>query len=1697
MARGRRILSAPYAVALGTKRDYARSGDLYLGYNTGSRGTYDLQSGSLLMGNAYIGENGQGTFLQEGGDVTVDTSRSLYIGDKAGSTGSYTLQSGSLSLSGQYAPEAFIGYAGGGTFTQNGGTVTLTRADPNYAEELDLAEEAGSNGTYHMTDGSLDVQGELRVANKGTGLFDQQGGIVNVDTLRLSYGGPGTYKLGAGTLTVSGNAYLYGTTTDNYQQTGGTAHLGTIQGGKYIHLDGGKLYANTENLLGLNQTDGSNIVSSDLNLGTLGDTGTNYEISGGSISTKNLSTATDATFKQTGGTVDVTATALVSGWNEPTASSYQLDAGSFSTDTLDVSSGRATNPADFVQNGGDLTANTLIVANHVSEDQGTYENHGGTATLTTVTLGGQVGYERSANVVVDQGGVINSQTVNLSVTNGIGSFDDGHVTIAGTGSKWLISDGLTIGNPGSTQTSLSGFTVQNGGLLSVGQTLNLRRGTLTINGGQVTTNQVQLNKAQISLDAQGTFQIGTGSIQPDANGYHAFIGSGTLQIPQGSQLQIANASRLTPANGDTWNLNIAGQLVENGDLTVADQGTASLTIGSPTAVADSHSAFIARQTDSNGSVTLNQAGVWNVNGSLFVGGSASSAGGQGTLAVQDSASLTVSQSIKLWDHGTLAFGGGSITTTDLQTAGGTFNWTGGDLTLNSDQTLSSTGSLGSSLSLGSGMGLSVDGTLTIAPGASLIVDGGNFSATSVVNHGTFRFLSGTIGGSQDLIIQNGSLLGGNVSWGQNVNLQLGGGLVVGDTTNGTLAMTKGVTVESGTGVLGRSAGGNGTIGVSGQNSLWTVDHALTVGPVGTGTLNVSDGAKLTAASASIGGTAIAQGGHGTVTIGAGGTMAVAGSVKVWSSGQLTINGGSLAVGSLDANPGNFDWGSGSFDVTKGDLIIGTGGPVGNVTLGSGQGDRTELSVSGQTSIVAGAQLTVNGGAFSTGTLTDNGSVAFDAGSFTLKHDSLTIGSAGIFGDSFTIDGSRHLTVGHRLAVAAGGKFTVTGQAMVHSGSASIDGTATSEAIATLNSPDATWRISGGFDVGAAGQARLLVDSGQLSAGTMNVGVQKTSDGAVEQTGGDASIAGTLSVGVQAGSDASYHLAGGQLTLSDLNNAAFIGAAGTGHFTQSGGTLQATRQIISKVILGNQAGATGTYTLTHGTLYASKLFVGNEGTGQFTQHGGTLKVVTADGQSGVLDLGASPGGNGSYTIDGGQLIGPTIIYVGPQGTGQFIQHGGTVNPQTILTVLGGGQYAVDGGSFESGQLGIWDGIVRQSGGTVAVNGADQSQGLFVGSTPGNTEPGRYDLSSGSVSTNYLVVGASMENNGNPYPGYGVFTQTGGTVTTDTLKVLGEGRYQLNGGDLQATSVGVSGDGTGATLNLANGQTLQSNTGNITGNVGAPGTVTLSSASNWNIASNLYIAGSPSQYADADTGVGILNIHSGSAVTVGNEIVIGKGGTVNISPNASLTFSQIEDRGVINTPGLTLDGTTLSGRGTIVGQTINNGNVSPGESSTAASSASAAQAMDAALAVTQATSTPDQSLGTLTIHGDYTQKASGTFLVQITDPALVAKKQYTQENDMLAVSGTANLAGTLNISMLAGYQPTLGETFTIMSYQNHIGTFSDVVTQSLSNGLQFKVLYNSQNIQLITQQATPEPGTLGLLLVGAFGLLRMRRTRGCRA
>jgi len=106
-------------------------------------------------------------------------------------------------------------------------------------------------------------------------------------------------------------------------------------------------------------------------------------------------------------------------------------------------------------------------------------------------------------------------------------------------------------------------------------------------------------------------------------------------------------------------------------------------------------------------------------------------------------------------------------------------------------------------------------------------------------------------------------------------------------------------------------------------------------------------------------------------------------------------------------------------------------------------------------------------------------------------------------------------------------------------------------------------------------------------------------------------------------------------------------------------------------------------------------------------------------------------------------------------------------------------------------------------------------------------------------------------------------------------------------------------------------------------------------------------------------------------------------------------------------------------------------------------------------------PGHSPGVITIEGDYEQQSSATLEIELG--GTLAAEEY----DVLDVYGTATLAGTLDVSLINSFTPSLNDSFYILPASNVVGEFDGIPEgiqssssplPSLPSGLAWDVSYS---------------------------------------
>ncbi|MHB1566690.1 MAG: autotransporter domain-containing protein [Acidiferrobacter sp.] len=495
-----------------------------------------------------------------------------------------------------------------------------------------------------------------------------------------------------------------------------------------------------------------------------------------------------------------------------------------------------------------------------------------------------------------------------------------------------------------------------------------------------------------------------------------------------------------------------------------------------------------------------------------------------------------------------------------------------------------------------------------------------------------------------------------------------------------------------------------------------------------------------------------------------------------------------------------------------------------------------------------------------------------------------------------------------------------------------------------------------------------------------------------------------------------------------------GVSGTGFtFTNSGTITGGSGGIGGYNYAGNNTGGSpGTGGV--GVISNSDSIIINMGTisGGKADTGAQADAILLSGNNNVLNLEPGSTLNGDVVSNGAN----SINLEGTSGTGNFSLTG--VSGFQTLEETGSATWNVTG--TNTNNVGWY-----LNGGTLSIASSDASE---LGAYPTNMDGGTLltTNASGTTISHYIDLeseGGTLNNGGNndiidaPIAdvGYGAggitFTGTGTTSLENANTYTGG--TTVDAGILNVASSSALGDGA---LTIASGAiTNLDNTSQSITNLNGAGTLNLNGTLTTTNSGTNTFSGS---IGDTEGGAGALVIDgTGSLTLSGTNTYTGStlinGGTLEVGnaahPLASIGYAPEGQVTQVNRGG------TLRGHGTINGVVTNDGTVFPGGT----------------------------TVGVLTVHGDYTQTATGTLAIAVTPNDTTPGGGY----DQLYVKGGATLAGNLAIQVDAGTY-TVGESYDIVHATNGVsGSFAQTT-------------YNSAFAAYISPQVTSGANDVTLVL-----------------
>ncbi len=902
------------------------------------------------------------------------------------------------------------------------------------------------------------------------------------------------------------------------------------------------------------------------------------------------------------------------------------------------------------------------------------------------------------------------------------------------------------------------------------------------------------------------------------------------------------------------------------------------------------------------------------------------------------------------------------------------------------------------LTLGGGSGIQ-----TLAMAAQTLT----LNATSTVNSNGVLALSGsTLGGTGNLTID------GTFNWS--------GGVMTGaaaTTVNGTFNLS-GLVGINGNRTLTNASTANWTAGVN--QGMWTGTGSV-INNNGTWDAQVNGGAIVNQYG---GVTTFNNSGTFKKSAGTGSTLmnipfVNTGTVDV-QSGTISLGGGGSNTNALtvSAASSTLRFAAGTFDLNAGTTFSGPG----TISLNS----TGTVNVNTAISFPAGTTFHfANGTLAGTGAVTTNGTFNWSGGLMTGAATTTVNGTFNLSGlpginnsRTLTCTGTTNWTAGVNL-----GLWTGTGSVINNSGTwdAQVDG----GAIVNHYGGATTFNNSGTFKK-SAGAGGIFMDIPFVNTGTLDV-----QSGTISLRGGGSN---TNVLKATAVSSTLVFAAG----TFDLNTGTTFSGPGTI-------SLNSTGTVNVNTAISFPAGTT--FHFANGTLAGTGGVTTN---GTFNWSGGLMTGATTTTVNGTFNLSGLPGINGGRTLN---CTGTTNWTAGVNlglwtGTGSVINNSGTwdaqVNGGAIVNRYGGATTFNNSGTFKksAGSGGIFldipfvnTGTVDVQSGAISLRGGGSNTNALSVSGASSTliiTAGVFDLNAGTTfsgpgTVTFNSTGTLNANSAVSFPASTTFSFVGGTLA-GTGNVTTNGTFNWSGGLMTGAATTTS----NGTLNLS----------------GLPGinngrTLTCTGTTNWTAGVNLGLwtgTGSVINNSgtwDAQVDGGAIVNHYGGATSFNNTgtfkksagagttsvsisftnsgTVDAQSGTLNMSSSSytqTAGTTRLSGGAFTSTTNVNIQGGTLAGSGTVTGPVIVSGTgaLAPGLA----------------------------GAGTLNLVGNYTQQApNGAFNVEIG--GLSAGTQFDRVNVSGAASA-ATLAGILNVSLISGFVPAPGDSFTIMTYPSRTGTYT---------------------------------------------------------
>ncbi|QQE12325.1 autotransporter domain-containing protein [Planctomycetota bacterium] len=1243
--------------------------------------------------------------------------------------------------------------------------------------------------------------------------------------------------------------------------------------------------------------------------------------------------------------------------------------------------------------------NVELLGSNTLTLSGNNTHAGGTVVDTGTLVLGHDNALGTGSLIMSSSGTIESDNDARVIDNDI-NVASGNLTIGG-------SNDLTLN--GDITGSFTGVIIDTTGTLTL-------TGNNTINGDMLLNSGTVVVGSGNALGASGVQMTGSATLESDND---ARTISNQINVGNGATLTVGGSNDLAMVNtiSGTGGLSKIG----TGALTLTGNNiyTGGTTLSAGTVVLGNDNAF------STGDVTVNNIDLQSNNDARAISNNFS-VGNGGTLFYSGSNDLTLDGVIS---------GAGRVAITDSGS---------GTLTLNGANTYSGNTLLtgGANLVLGNDDALGV-GRLFVE------TDGGTISSG-------IEFL--TVGNQIDLDA-NGSL---TLDLSNNNNITLDGVI----SSNGSITIN----------------GGNNRLRLNGNNTYsggTTINGGITVlghdNAFGTGGVNliVNSSVESDDDSRSI---------SNNFSLTGSATLGFLGDNDLTLSGVISGTGGLAKDTNTVVTLTGSNTFSGTSSLSAGTIVLGNDDALGTATLivtgtSSLESNDDARSINNTIGLVSGLTISGSNDLALTGTISNTGSLT-KTGSSTL-----TLSGNNIYSGGTTLNAGT-LVLGHDNALGTG-SLSVTDNGTIES----------DNSVRVINNNIA---LQGG-NLNVAGSNGLTLNGDISSTASFEIQVNTTGSltlgGNNTHTGDTMLNAGTLVMGNDnaLGSGALVVASNAALASDDdersFSNFVLLNTGAT--LTRRGiNDLTITGTIFGDGALSNNGDSlltlTGSNTYTGGTTLSNGTIVlGNDsalGTGAMAVIGESAIQSNDDARTigNTIDIGV---GN-ILTVSGSNDLALTGLILGSGGlghastgtltlTGNNTYEGGTqLSNGTIIlghdNALGTALLAVDGDAniqSTDDARSIANSVTIGSGATLTVDGAndlemtdrivgDGALAIFMdldGSTV--TLSGDSTYSGGTtLSTGTLVLGH------NNAIGIGNLTiASTATIQSDddvrsvdnTISIADTHTLYVSGtSDLQLNGV-ISGDGGLRKAHL--GTLTLSGNNTYTGGTSLTGGSLILGHNNALGTSDMLVTSNSTIESDDDARAVSNNIE----VTLGDTLTTG--GSSDFELSGVISGDGALTKTGSSTVTLSNDSNTYTGDTTVnAGTLIINGSLASSNINVASGATLGGVMNFAGNYTNSGTMAPGTSPGTMTVGGSLTLTSTSIYDMEIASTAGPGTG-----NDFIDVTGAAAIDGTLNVLRLAGYSPTNGDTFTILTADDGVsGTFSSITDNFGSFNIE--ATYNANDI-----------------------------------